>query len=133
MASNESPDFATCQPVLEVADLAEAVHYYTEVLGFGLDFQAGEPPVYACVSRGGLSAGAPASIRFTNWYRDKDQPAGGGWLSFYVDSGLDELHAELTGRGAEVSWEIGDRPWGMREFEIRDLNGHYLRFGSEAG
>ena len=31
--------------------------------------------------------------------------------------------------GVEILSEPEDMPWGMREFNIKDLNGHRLRFG----
>ncbi len=32
-------------------------------------------------------------------------------------------------RGAEIVEPLESKPWGMREFSIRDLDGHFLRFG----
>lgn len=121
--------FPSCQPVLEVPDVPRAIDYYREVLGFELDFAVGDPPTYACVGRAFCRDGAAAFLRFTEWLRDKPEVVNSGWLAIYVDS-IDTLYQEYSDRGARISQELGDRKWGMREFEIRDGDGHYLRFGS---
>ncbi len=33
-------------------------------------------------------------------------------------------------RGAKIDYEIGDKPYGIREFGVQDLDGHDLAFGS---
>jgi len=43
--------------------------------------------------------------------------------------GLDQLHQELSARGAPVLSAPEDQPWGMREFSIRTPDGHRIRFG----
>lgn len=122
--------FPSCQPVLEVDDVSQTVAYYRDSLGFELDFDYGDPPIYACVGRPFASRGAATFIRFTNWCRDRDRVANSGWLAIYVEPGLDELYEEYLSKGVEISQEIGDCEWGMREFDVRDCNGHYLRFGT---
>lgn len=121
--------YPSCQPVLEVEDVSRAVKFYCETLGFELDFEYGDPPVYACVGRPFATTGSPTYIRFTEWCRDRSRVANSGWLSILVDRGLDELYENYCSRGVEIAQQIGDREWGMREFEIRDCDGHYLRFG----
>jgi hypothetical protein len=49
---------------------------------------------------------------------------------FYV-SDADALHAELTTRGARVLGAPKDGPsYGLRDFDVEDLDGNRLRFGS---
>ena len=43
-------------------------------------------------------------------------------------SGLDELHAELTDRGALVTRGIVRQPWGNREFRVTDPTGNMIKF-----
>lgn len=104
--------FPSCQPVLEVDDVQQAIAYYRESLGF----EYGDPLAYACVGRPFASAGAATFIRFTNWCRDR--VTNSGWLAIFVDLGLDELYEEYRERGVEICQEIGDREWGMREFDL---------------
>src|SRR6476646_6981486 len=57
-----------------------------------------------------------------------DSKVGGQWHSFFVE-GIDALH-DLHGRnGAAICSPLEAKPWGLREYTVRDLNGHYLRFG----
>ena len=51
-----------------------------------------------------------------------------GWLYFRVDGDIDQLYQQMKSRGAKIENELGDRPWGMREFDVLDNNGHRLRF-----
>jgi uncharacterized glyoxalase superfamily protein PhnB len=41
----------------------------------------------------------------------------------------DSLHAELTAKGANVQSEPVSQPWGLREFEVIDLEGNQIWFG----
>jgi uncharacterized glyoxalase superfamily protein PhnB len=50
-----------------------------------------------------------------------------GSCSFYVDD-ADAFHAELLSRGANVLSEPVSRPWGLREFQVLDLEGNRLSF-----
>jgi len=42
---------------------------------------------------------------------------------------LDQLHQELSARGAQVIAEPENEPWGLREFSLRTPDGHRIRFG----
>src|SRR5205823_13949437 len=43
--------------------------------------------------------------------------------------GVDELYDFHRAGGVEVAEPIGDRPYGLRDYVVRDLYGHYLSFG----
>ena len=45
---------------------------------------------------------------------------------------IDELHASVAARGAEVVKPLRTEPWGMCEFAIRTIDGHRIMFGSTA-
>jgi GNAT superfamily N-acetyltransferase len=53
---------------------------------------------------------------------------GGQWHSFFVE-GIDVLYGLHNRNGATISSPLEAKPWGLREYTVRDLNGHYLRFG----
>lgn len=48
----------------------------------------------------------------------------------FVDD-ADALHAEYAARGAVFTRPLGDTPWGMREFVLRDIDGRLLAFGAD--
>lgn len=50
--------------------------------------------------------------------------------SCYADvRDADALHAELVARGANVRGEPVSHPWGLRDFQVLDLEGNRITFG----
>lgn len=119
--------FHGIQPVLPVADAARAARYFCEVLGFELDFIAGEPPSYARVKKGDRTYGDPVYIRL--WQcRDRGATPWRGEIVIHVGQDIDGLHAAYVKRGVVVVEPPASQPWGLREFAIREPDGHLLRF-----
>jgi uncharacterized glyoxalase superfamily protein PhnB len=103
-------------PVLHAHDVARAIAYYRDVLGFTVDFTWRDPPVYA-----GLTLGA-AGLHLSS----RGSPAPAAICIFCT--GLDALFAKLSASGARVARPISTEPYGMREFEVTDIHGHRLIF-----
>jgi uncharacterized glyoxalase superfamily protein PhnB len=59
--------------------------------------------------------------------KTKRQP-GHGTINVFV-TGVDALYQELKSNGARTMEEPADRPYGMRDFDINDLDGNQLCFG----
>jgi len=104
--------------VLQVRDVASALRFYCEVLGFEKDFEFGP---YAGVHLGDCCLHLCAH---TNWKR----PLGGGAVVVFADE-VDAYCAAVKGRGAEIALEPTDEPYGMRDFAMRDPDGNVLTFG----
>lgn len=106
-------------PILNVASVAASVRYYTDVLGFQLDWREGEPPTMASVSRDGhalmLCQGA--------------QGQSGTWVWIGVDD-IAPLWERYRLRGARFRQGPTNYRWAY-EMQIEDPDGHVLRFGSE--
>jgi ribosomal-protein-alanine N-acetyltransferase len=119
--------FYSVQPVLAVADVRATAEFYRHKLGFTIGFLFGEPPTYAGLWRGDWSA-TGANIHLARI----DTASGGHGLSLYVNVGpaIDELYVAYKACGVDMLGEVEQRPWGMREFAIRDCNGYVLRFGT---
>lgn len=104
--------------LLPVSDHLAAVDFYTKKLGFSLGFTWGDPPTLAGVNLGAvqifLSNGTP-------------NPKGCS-LSFVVGN-ADELCEFHRANGVEVAEPPEDRPYGLRDYAIRDLHGYHLWFG----
>jgi uncharacterized glyoxalase superfamily protein PhnB len=120
-------------PVLGVRNVRQAAEYYRDVLGFSLDpvdgvFQpsADEPGgVYAIVKRAG------AWIHFQvrrGELPQRSRPPFERDVYLYVED-LDTLHADLQRRGAVIRQGPRVAPYGIREIEVEDLDGHRLTFG----
>src|SRR5687768_2259930 len=107
--------FSRIAPEIPVSNLPDSIDYYVRQLGFEL---AMETPGgdYAIVERDGIAIHLFADGACT--------PAG---VHIFTD-GLEELLAELRGRGARVSQEIERKPWGNREFRVKDLFGNEIKF-----
>ena len=107
--------------VFMVAEVAAALGFYRDRLGFSVGFVMGEPAEYAMVQRDSVCLHLmPAA-----WGKGMT-----GASSVYVFTpAVDALHAELLGRGAAVPRGPQDEPYGMREFLLRDPDGNALTFG----
>ena len=124
--------FHGVQPVLPVADAARAARYFCEVLGFELDFIAGEPPSSARVRigaghRGEPGWGDPVYLRLWQCHL-RDARPWRGEIVIHVGHDLDGLHAAYVRRGVVVVEPPQSHPWGLREFAVREPDGHVLRF-----
>jgi uncharacterized glyoxalase superfamily protein PhnB len=104
-------------PVLHVADAEASAAYYRDVLGFTWDF--GDEK-YCVVWRDNSaihfakSEGSPVGLHLFQWIHD-----------------VNAYHREIVERGATVIRAPADRPYGMRDFSARDVNGIEIVFGQD--
>jgi len=117
-------------PVLGVADVKETVAYYRDRLGFHVDFVEGDPPVHARVCADPTYSSPTIHVRFEPLEAGAS-PSSSVHLWLHVGAGLDRLFALYAERGVEIVQEPTDRPWGLRQFVIRDCNGYLLSFSAE--
>jgi uncharacterized glyoxalase superfamily protein PhnB len=106
-------------PIFSVRDLPEAIAYYRDRLGFEHAWSWGTPPV-----RAGVRLGA-VEIQLVC---DPGLPAGGPSTVYCHMRGVDAYHAACRARGTEIAMELGDRPWGARDFRVVDPSGNRLGF-----
>jgi catechol 2,3-dioxygenase-like lactoylglutathione lyase family enzyme len=119
------------EPVFFTTDLPRTVAWYEAKLGF---FCVGtwphEPdctPTYAIVSR---------DSRATHFRRAEPPTANSEkydeeLLDIYLRvQDADALHAEYAAKGVEFARDLGEMPWGMREFVVKDCDGRLLAFGA---
>jgi uncharacterized glyoxalase superfamily protein PhnB len=107
--------------VFVVQDVLRSVEHYREVLGFQTEFTYGQPTFYAGVERHGVVIHLQAASE------TKRQPGHGAVNVFVTD--VDALYQELKSRGARTLNEPKDYPYGMRDFDIHDLDDNQLCFG----
>ena len=105
-------------PSLAVGDVREAVAFYAEKLGFETGFTWGDPPEMA-----GMNLGA------VQIFLRQGTPSPAGCALFFVVGDADELFDFHRAGGVEVTESIGDRPWGLRDYTVRDPSGYALSFG----
>ncbi len=120
--------FHGVQPVLPVADAARAARYFCDVLGFELDFIAGEPPSYARVKHV-PAAGQGEAVYLRLWQVNvREARPWRGEIVIHVGHDVDGLHAAYVKRGVDILEPPTSQPWGLREFAVREPDGHVLRF-----
>jgi catechol 2,3-dioxygenase-like lactoylglutathione lyase family enzyme len=103
-------------PVLPCRDVEAARSYFTDVLGFDTIFTWETPPTYAAV------------IRDTAEFHLYAEPSFGPARAAVIVDDVDSCHDELHARGADIVEPLADRPYGMRDFNVRTPDGHVLIF-----
>jgi catechol 2,3-dioxygenase-like lactoylglutathione lyase family enzyme len=111
-------EFECVVPILNVANLAVSMDYYVRKLGFRKKWDWGEPATFGCVTRG--------KVEIFLCEGAQGQP--GMWMSIFVDD-VDTLHGEYNSRGAVIRQPPTNMPWGVREMNVQDPDGHRFRMG----
>lgn len=110
--------------VLAVRDLKRSTQHYMDVLGFQRDFGDGSDG-WSFLSRDAFKV-------MLGECRDA-QPASElgdhSYVGYLLVEGVDEIHAELAARGAQLITAPTSKPWGLREFALRTPDGHRYTFG----
>lgn len=128
------PVIVGVEPQLFVTDIEASCAFFTEKLGFSVVFTYGEPPFYAQVARDG----ARLNLRHV------DKPL--------VDAALVEREELLAATFTVVSADeierlfdayddaevhflqrLAEKPWGARDFIVKDPDGNLLLFAGPAG
>jgi ribosomal protein S18 acetylase RimI-like enzyme/catechol 2,3-dioxygenase-like lactoylglutathione lyase family enzyme len=112
-------------PQLRTTDLAASIRFYTEHVGFTLDFQYQD--FYA-----GIRAGAQRVHLKLVDTRDPsiDFVDSGEHFHLYLETDDAAAAAERLGaHGVRLVKALHDTPWGTREFAVKDDQGHTLYVG----
>jgi uncharacterized glyoxalase superfamily protein PhnB len=123
-------------PAIRVSDMAEALAFYTDKLGFEL-LRGGPAAEHCSLSLGdaGLMLETPASFYSASYnaairQRLKTPSA----MALNVEApDVDALYARIMALGVTVVDPILDRPWGQREFTVEDPGGNWLTFWRRLG
>ena len=94
----------------------EAQRYYRDRMGFQIQWH-NEAGRIGAVSHGDCAI----FLRAT----ETDPQSATFWV-FTED--VDLAHSELAARGADIVDPVADKPWGMRQFTLRDLHGNLFHF-----
>ena len=111
--------------ILEVRDVVKSSAFYIEKLGFGGGNLWGEPPCFSIVGRGTVT------VMLDQRRNDEALAINQYWAAYiYVDD-VEGLLQEFRSRGVEAIRGPEDQPYGCRDFDIKDLDGHILAFGQD--
>jgi len=113
--------FDSAVPILNVRNVPASIAYYVDKLGFHLHWDWGDPPTFACVFRD--------KVRIFLCQGAQGKP--GTWIAINVQD-IDALYEVYRERGITIRQPPTNFPWGMREMNVEDPDGHRLRMGGNA-
>ncbi len=111
--------FSGLAPILNVSNISRSLDFYVNGLGFQKDWDWGDPPTFASVSRDHVCL----------FLCQGGQGQSGVWLSIFVDD-VDALHTIYQAKNVNIRQAPTNFAWGMREMNIEDPDGHRLRMGT---
>src|SRR5262245_40832512 len=119
--TEERPMMVGAATVFVVSDVPKSIKHYSDALGFKVTFEYGNPTFYVCLCRDEVAMHLLAA-------RQTKRLPGNGAICIFVKD-VDAVHAELAARGARVVKPPQDYDYGMRDFDVVDLDGNQLTFG----
>ena len=107
--------FSHPTPELPVADVERAQQHYRDALGFEIRWlHDGE---IGAVSRGEVAI----------FFRKSTRPFAAVVHWVFADD-IDATYKELQSLGANIVEPLEQKPWGLRQFTVEDIDGHRFYF-----
>lgn len=119
-------------PILFASDLAKTIAYFVDRVGFTVGGVWGEPPDFAILVRDGahlMLSQAPEGHAIVPHWRVKDKL----WNAYFWVDDARAMYDELRARGAHIDYELHEKPYGVLEFGIQDLDDQDIAFGEDLG
>ena len=108
------------EPIFAVSDIERTVRFYRDVLGAQNEWLWGEPPCHA-----GLRLGKFQLMFSLNKVL---APRCAGAQHFFRVEDVQSWYDRHKSAGAMIVHDIENKPWGSREYTVRDPDGYELRF-----
>ncbi|MEA3022137.1 MAG: hypothetical protein QOK01_989 [Alphaproteobacteria bacterium] len=127
------PVIVAAEPQLFVADIKASCDFFTQKLGFAIDFVYGEPPFYAQVKRDGarLNLRCVDAPVIDGARRDREGLLSASMTVATADE-IKQLFQEFQSAGVAFHQTLKHEPWGARDFVIKDPDGNLLLFAGPA-
>ncbi len=118
---------------LFVTDIKASCDFFTEKLGFAIDFTYGDPLFYAQISRD--------NARFALRHVDKQPFAGdtrerehllSASITVATADEIKQLFLSYESQGVRFHQTLKKEPWGARTFVVADLDGNLILFAGPA-
>lgn len=103
-------------PELPVSDVSKAQEYYRDIFGCKIEWR------YPGGDIGAVSHGETAI--FFRRRKGSFEPA----VHWVYCEDVDATYQKLADAGANIVEDIEDKPWNIRQFEVRDLDGNIFYF-----
>jgi predicted enzyme related to lactoylglutathione lyase len=118
-------------PYFIVDDVVSTANFYRDKLGFTYKRFWNDPPSFCMVRRNDvvIMLGQLEQLGVMRPNRLVD-PEGGAWDAYIWVDDADALHAEYKSKGVKIVRGLFDQPYDCRDFEVEDLNGYRLCFGT---
>jgi catechol 2,3-dioxygenase-like lactoylglutathione lyase family enzyme len=138
-SSSSQPDPRELAPItveLFVPDVQAGVRFYTEKLGFELvrlereTVGGREMATFAIVGVGNAFMMLAQESLYVPGGEPLATHRGVGIDTRIVVDDVDAMYRRASDNGVTIVHDIGDRPYGLRDFIIRDPDGFRLRFAS---
>lgn len=111
--------------VLAVPNLAASAAFYRDVLGFQIE-DIGDP---------GWRMFIKDNCRIMAGHCPEAIPAmelgDHSYVAYFVVESVDLYYEHVVSRGGEIIQPLRDKPWGMREFGVRTVDGHRIMVGQD--
>ena len=122
------PEISGIAPFFIVQDLAAALSFYRDRLGFDITFQGpADDPFFGIVCRG--AAMIMLKVVGVGPLPNYKREPGARWDAYLDVPDPDALAAEFSSRNIEFSQPLKDDDDGLRGFELKDADGYVLFFG----
>ena len=118
---------------LFVADIKASCDFYTDKLGFKVDFVHGDPPFYAQVSRdhARISLRAVGEPVFAGDIREREHLLS-ATLTVAATEEIEQLFASYQAAGVRFHQKMTNQPWGAKTFIVVDPDGNLILFAGPA-
>lgn len=110
----------TSEAILAVRDVRKTIRFYREALGFESEWLWQDPPTFGGVHWGKVEV----MFCLDPELAEKVE----GHMHFFRVENVEDLYEKHKSSGAPIVGEIENKPWGVREYTVRDPNGYHLRF-----
>jgi len=115
-------------PSLLVENIEKTVEYYTKTLGFSL---VTKTPYWAHVSSGNADLYFTLKENVYSFLPEMKEKDMGGTFTLYISVKEIELYYNRIREKITISIPLHTTPYGMKEFQVKDINGYILDFGEQ--
>lgn len=127
------PILSSTSAQLYVSDIKTSCAFYTDKLGFAVDFIYGNPPFYGQVSRdhARLSLRVVGEPVFAGDIREREHLLSASLTVATADE-IEQLFLSYQAAGVAFHQTLKNEPWGARNFIVQDPDGNLILFAGPA-